>query len=96
MSPRQRNLRPDDHYYSPTATSSSFRAFCQVVAHEDLEAERWDVNQAFLQADIDRVTFIEQAEGFVVVGKEGWVVRLNRSLYGLRQANRISLRLLTA
>ena len=79
-----------------------------MIAHEDLETERWDVNQALLQADIgrvtfteqadigrvtfteqadiDRVTFTEQAEGFVVPGKEGWVIRLNKSLYGLRQA----------
>ena len=57
-----------------------------MIAHEDLETERWDVNQVVLQADIDRVTFTEQAEGFVVPGKEGWVIRLNKSLYGLRQA----------
>jgi hypothetical protein len=52
-----------------------------VIAHEDLETERWDVNQALLQADIGRVTFTEQAEGFVVPGKEGWVIRLNKSLH---------------
>jgi hypothetical protein len=42
------NIQADDHYYSPTATSASFRTFCQVIAHEDLETERWDVNQAVL------------------------------------------------
>lgn len=83
------NLQTDDdapHTYAPTASSAAFKVLIQITAQEDLELKHYDVNQAFLQADIDGVVFVEQAEGFKVTGKEDWVILLNKSLYGLRQA----------
>jgi hypothetical protein len=83
------NLQTDEdapHTYSPTASSAAFHILMQISATEDLELRHLDVNQAFLQADIDGVVYIEQAEGFKVPGKEDYIILLNKSLYGLRQA----------
>ena len=52
------------HTYAPTATSTAFKVLCQIVTSEDLHFKHFDVNQAFLQADIDSVVYVEQAEGF--------------------------------
>lgn len=83
------NLQSDEdapNTWAPTPTAPSFKVFVALATHEDLTIRHFDVNQAFLQADIDGVIFIRQAEGFAAKGKENWVIRLNKSLYGLRQA----------
>ena len=78
----RQNLQTDadaPHTYTPTATSTAAKVLCQIVTSEDLHFKHFDVNQAFLQADIDGVVYVEQAEGFKVPGKEGWVIQLNKS-----------------
>ena len=72
--------------YSPTATIPSFKVFMQVITHEDMHLEHYDVNQAFLLGDIDVQICVEQPEGFKEKGKEDWVVFLDKALYGLLQA----------
>jgi len=76
--------------YSPVALDDTFMIFCAVVAQEDLECEVVNVNQAFLKAFVDSdQIFVPQPEGYVVVGKESWVYRLSKSLYGLQQASKL-------
>ena len=45
-----------------------------------------DVKTTFLNRDIDEEIYIEQPEGFVVLGQERKVCKLVKSLYGLKQA----------
>ena len=49
-----------------------------------------DVKTAYLNAPLDCVIFMEQPEGFEVVGENGQklVYQLNKSLYGLKQSGR--------
>ena len=76
--------------YSPVALDDTFKMFCAVVAQEDLECEVVDVNQAFLKAFVDSdQIFVTQPEGYVIAGKESWVYRLSKSLYGLQQAPKL-------
>ena len=47
-----------------------------------------DVKIAFLNGKLDEVIYMDQPEGFKVAGQEGKVCKLNRSIYGLKQASR--------
>jgi hypothetical protein len=45
-----------------------------------------DVKSAFLNDDLKEEVYVHQPPGFVIPGKEGKVLRLRKTLYGLRQA----------
>ena len=49
----------------------------------DWEIEAVDVKTAFLYGELDEEIFMEQPEGFVLKGKEGYVYRLKKALYAL-------------
>ncbi|RVW12961.1 Retrovirus-related Pol polyprotein from transposon TNT 1-94 [Vitis vinifera] len=74
--------------FSPVSTKDSFRVIMAIVAHFDLELHQMDVKTAFLNGDLDEEVYMEQPIGFVEVGKEDLVCKLNKSIYGLKQASR--------
>ncbi|RVW12605.1 Retrovirus-related Pol polyprotein from transposon TNT 1-94 [Vitis vinifera] len=74
--------------FSPVSTKDSFRVIMAIVAHFDLELHQMDVKIAFLNGDLDEEVYMEQPIGFVEVGKEDLVCKLNKSIYGLKQASR--------
>jgi hypothetical protein len=47
-----------------------------------------DVKTAFLCSMLAETVYVRQPEGFEVEGKEDWVYRLKKSLYGLKQSPR--------
>src|ERR1051325_8910521 len=59
-----------------------------MVAQFDLELEHMDVKTTFLYGDLDETILMRQPEGYVEKGKEDYVCKLNRSLYGLKQSPR--------
>ena len=50
------------------------------------KCEHWDVSNAFVNAPIEEVIYIAQPEGHAVPGKEDWILRLHKALYGTKQA----------
>ena len=50
----------------------------------DLELVQLDVKTAFLHGDLEEEIYMSHPEGFIVAGKENWVYKLNKSLYGLK------------
>ncbi|RVW91271.1 Retrovirus-related Pol polyprotein from transposon TNT 1-94 [Vitis vinifera] len=74
--------------FSLVSTKDSFRVIMAIVAHFDLELHQMDVKTAFLNGDLDEDVNMEQPTGFTEVGKEHLVCKLNKSIYGLKQASR--------
>lgn len=82
--------RPGQEYsetFAPTPKWAALRAVLALGALEDLELWSVDISSAFLHGDLAETIFMEQPEGFIEKDK-GWVWRLLKSLYGLKQAGR--------
>jgi hypothetical protein len=47
-----------------------------------------DIKTAFLHGDLEVEVWMEEPEGRKEIRKEDWVCRLNKTLYGLKQAGR--------
>ena len=74
--------------FSPTARVTSIRMLMQLAAQYDLAVHEMDVKTAYLNAPIDCELYVEQPEGFVTVSESGekLVLKLKKSLYGLKQS----------
>ena len=72
--------------YSPTVASSSVRLLAALACKFDLELCHFDIDQAFVRADLAEDAFIRLPEGCGLLPGKG--VKLKKSLYGLRQASR--------
>ena len=75
--------------FAPVARMPSLRALLAIAAAQDLELHQLDVTTAFLNGDLEEDIYMRQPPGFVAAGSQAKLVcKLNRSLYGLRQAGR--------
>ncbi|XP_070025684.1 uncharacterized protein [Nicotiana sylvestris] len=69
-----------DHYKA--------RVVVDLVAHFNLELYQMDVKTTFLNGSLLEEVYMVQPEGFKKAGKEYLVCKLNKSIYGLKQAFR--------
>ncbi|KAL0288058.1 UNVERIFIED_CONTAM: Retrovirus-related Pol polyprotein from transposon TNT 1-94 [Sesamum radiatum] len=74
--------------YSPVGMAKSIRILLAIAAWYDYEIWQMDVKTAFLNSFVEEEIFMDQPEGFTTVGEEQKVCRLQRSIYGLKQASR--------
>jgi hypothetical protein len=74
--------------FSPVAKFTSIRIISALSAYYDLELHQMDVKTAFLNGTLDEEIYMSQPDGFIEKGKETMVCKLNRSIYGLKQASR--------
>lgn len=74
--------------FAPVMSYISLRIILCIGASLDYEIKQMDVTTAFLNAKIDTEIYVEQPEGFKVAGKETWVCKLNKALYGTKDAPR--------
>ena len=72
--------------YSPVVKHHSIRLVLGIVAAFDLEMMQLDVKTAFLYGQLEETIYMRQPEGFVVPGKEEQMCKLQRPIYGLKQA----------
>ncbi|MCP3667284.1 MAG: hypothetical protein GY696_33120 [Gammaproteobacteria bacterium] len=74
--------------FSPVARYTSVRMVLSLANQLDWEADQMDVQTAFLNGTLDEEIFMKQPVGYVEPGKEDFVCKLKKSLYGLKQASR--------
>ena len=68
------------------ACITSIRVLLALSSIYNLYVHQMDVKMAFLNGDLDKEVYMEQPEGFVLLGNEHKVCKLIKSLYGLKQA----------
>jgi hypothetical protein len=80
-----------DKTTAPTARLESFRALLHIGASLGWDIQQYDVKTAFLHGVLppEETMFMEQPPGFEAPGKEEWVMRLMKSIYGMKQASRV-------
>ena len=59
-----------------------------IIAHFDLRLHQMDVRTVFLNEDLVEDVNMSQPIGFEEVGKDHMVCKLQKSIYGLKQASR--------
>ena len=72
--------------YAPTVASSSVRLLAALACELDLELGHFDIDQAFVRADLAEDVYMRLPEG--CGSWSGKVVKLSKSLHGLRPASR--------
>ena len=74
---------------APTVRMESIQTILHIAASLDWELQQFDIKTAFLHSILpeDETMFMEQPPGFKVPGKEEWVMRLMKSIYGMKQAS---------
>ena len=77
-----------DETFSPVAKLKSMRIMLAIAAYYDYEIWQMDVKTAFLNGDIDEELYMMQPKGFVDPKDANKVCKLQRSIYGLKQASR--------
>ncbi|CAB1097046.1 unnamed protein product [Ectocarpus sp. CCAP 1310/34] len=72
--------------FAPTVSVSSVRLLAALACEQNLDLCHFDVQQAFVQSELDEDVFMRLPQG---CGRlSGLIVKLCKSLYGLKQASR--------
>ncbi|MBW0483799.1 hypothetical protein O181_023514 [Austropuccinia psidii MF-1] len=74
--------------YAAVARSESFKILLSLMVNRKFLAYQFDVETAFLYGEMDAPNYVAQVANYEVPGKENWVWKLNKSLYGTKQAPR--------
>jgi hypothetical protein len=73
--------------FAPTVRNTTIRTVIALAAIEDLHLQTVDISNAFLKGELEEEIYMEQPEGFREFGPE-YVCKLQKSIYGLKQASR--------
>jgi hypothetical protein len=76
---------------APTTRLESFRTILNIAATLGWDVQQIDVKTAFLHGILPEgeTMYMEQPPGFTAEGRESWVMKLMKSIYGMKQASRI-------
>ena len=79
-----------DYYetYAPVARLTSFRLMLALAARNGWAVDSFDFDQAYLNSKLadDDIVYVEQPPDYETKDRKGWVLRLMKLLYGLKQA----------
>nr|AAM74249.1 Putative retroelement [Oryza sativa Japonica Group] len=77
-----------DETFSPVAMLKSIRIVLAIAAYFDYEIWQMDVKTAFLSGNLDEDVYMTQPKGFVDPQSAKKICKLQKSIYGLKQASR--------
>ena len=75
-----------DEVFAPVARLDTVRVILAVAANREWQVDHLDVKSSFLNGELREEVYVGQPEGYVVQGKENFVYKLHKALYGLRHA----------
>uniref|UniRef100_A0A5S6QJX2 Reverse transcriptase Ty1/copia-type domain-containing protein n=1 Tax=Trichuris muris TaxID=70415 RepID=A0A5S6QJX2_TRIMR len=81
--------RDYDKTFAPVVRHETVRILFAVVAMKNMHVRHVDVKTAYLNGKLDEELFLEPPPGFSQPTTGGKVLRLRRSLYGLKQSARV-------
>jgi hypothetical protein len=73
--------------FAPTANMITIRTVLTMAAQKDWEIHQVDIKSAYLYASIQEEIYMKAPPGYLKDGQKGKVLRLQRSLPGLKQAS---------
>lgn len=73
--------------FAPTVRNTTIQVVIALAAIEDMHLRTVDISNAFLKGDLEEEIYMKQPEGFRELGPE-YVCKLQKSIYGLKQASR--------
>ena len=74
--------------FSPVAMLKSIRILLSIATFYNYEIWQMDVKTAFLNGNLEESIYMVQPEGFIAQDQEQKVCKLQKSIYGLKQASR--------
>ena len=74
--------------YSPVTRITFIQMLIAIATRNNFEIHQMDVKTTFLNGELDEEIYMEQPEGFNVLGQTKKVCWLIKSLYGLKQATK--------
>ena len=77
-----------DETFSPVVMFKSIRIMLAIAAYYDYEIWQMDVKTAFLNGKLDEDVYMLQPQGFEDPNNSNKVCKLQRAIYGLKQASR--------
>ena len=77
-----------EEVFAPVARLETIRLLISLAATNGWEIHHLDVKTSFLHGELKAIVYVSQPEGFEKKEHEKKVYRLNKALYGLRQAPR--------
>lgn len=77
-----------DEVFAPVARLETIRILLAISVIRGMHVHQLDVTTAYVQGELHDTVYMEQAETFIEPGDETKVYKLNKPLYGLKQAGR--------
>jgi ribonuclease HI len=78
-----------DEISSPVLEKKSFNILLAIANQFGLKIFQLDFMNAYLHANIDKEIYVEIPPGFPHYGDSNWVAKLNKALYGAKQAGKL-------
>lgn len=78
-----------DEVFAPVVRQTTFRTLLAIAGQKGMTVKHFDAKTAFLNGELKETIYMKQPEGYVIPGKEDYICKLKKSIYGLKQAAKV-------